>query len=241
MHACAQNLDFDFEQCCSVSLSHVNVYACLVCGKYFQVSSRMRALHTWRGLPQHTHTLSLSLSHTHTHTHTHIHASCMQGRGLATQAYTHSLETGHHMFMKLDNGKVYCLPDNYEVQDRSLDDIRHMRDPLLAAEEVSRLDLDVKWARALDGTEYMPGLVGLNNMRDNDYANVVVHILTRVTPVRCAGLGWGFWLGQRFLLGRAAAGGVSWGWRWGMGLPHPPRFCALPLVPGSPSSRSMPA
>ncbi|MEW5319670.1 MAG: hypothetical protein WDW38_010810 [Sanguina aurantia] len=59
-----QNLDFDFEKCCSVSLSPVNVYVCLVCGKYFQ------------------------------------------GRGLATHAYTHSLESSHHIFMKLDNGKV---------------------------------------------------------------------------------------------------------------------------------------
>ena len=30
-------LDFDFEKLCSVSLSRINVYACLVCGKYFQV------------------------------------------------------------------------------------------------------------------------------------------------------------------------------------------------------------
>ena len=30
-------LDFDFEKLCSVSLSRVNVYVCLVCGKYFQV------------------------------------------------------------------------------------------------------------------------------------------------------------------------------------------------------------
>ncbi len=29
-------LDFDFEKLCSVSLSHLNVYACMVCGKYFQ-------------------------------------------------------------------------------------------------------------------------------------------------------------------------------------------------------------
>ena len=29
-------LDFDFEKQCSVSLSNINVYACLVCGKYFQ-------------------------------------------------------------------------------------------------------------------------------------------------------------------------------------------------------------
>ena len=30
-------LDFDFEKLCSVSLSRINCYACLVCGKYFQV------------------------------------------------------------------------------------------------------------------------------------------------------------------------------------------------------------
>lgn len=31
-------LDFDFEKVCSVSLLSTNVYGCLVCGKYFQVS-----------------------------------------------------------------------------------------------------------------------------------------------------------------------------------------------------------
>jgi U4/U6.U5 tri-snRNP-associated protein 2 len=72
-------LDFDFEKCCSVTLSPNNVYACLVCGKYFQ------------------------------------------GRGPNTQAYTHSLEATHHVFMNLDSAKVYCLPDGYEVVDRSLD------------------------------------------------------------------------------------------------------------------------
>ena len=29
-------LDFDFEKLCSVTLTRINVYACLVCGKYFQ-------------------------------------------------------------------------------------------------------------------------------------------------------------------------------------------------------------
>ena len=29
-------LDFDFEKLCSVSLLNINVYCCLVCGKYFQ-------------------------------------------------------------------------------------------------------------------------------------------------------------------------------------------------------------
>jgi len=64
-----QNLDFDFEKCCSVSLSPVNVYACLVCGKYFQ------------------------------------------GRGPKTHAYTHALEVGHQMFMKLADGKVRSFLD----------------------------------------------------------------------------------------------------------------------------------
>jgi hypothetical protein len=43
----------------------------------------------------------------------------------------------------------------------------------------------VRWARALDGSEYMPGLVGLNNMKQNDYANVVAQALIRVHPIRC--------------------------------------------------------
>ncbi|KAJ1042179.1 hypothetical protein NDA14_002052 [Ustilago hordei] len=33
-------LDFDFEKLCSVSLSNINVYACLVCGRYFQGRGR---------------------------------------------------------------------------------------------------------------------------------------------------------------------------------------------------------
>jgi U4/U6.U5 tri-snRNP-associated protein 2 len=29
-------LDFDFEKICPITLSNINVYACLVCGKYYQ-------------------------------------------------------------------------------------------------------------------------------------------------------------------------------------------------------------
>lgn len=50
--------------------------------------------------------------------------------------------------------------------------------------QISRLDQDVSWSRALDGNEYMPGLLGLNNMKHNDYVNVAVQILSRVAPVR---------------------------------------------------------
>ena len=44
-------LDFDFEKLCSVSLSRVNVYVCLVCGKYFQVRAvRLTYLYTHYGI-----------------------------------------------------------------------------------------------------------------------------------------------------------------------------------------------
>jgi hypothetical protein len=32
----------------------------------------------------------------------------------------------------------------------------------------------------------MPGLIGLNNMKQNDYANVIVQAVMRILPIRCA-------------------------------------------------------
>ena len=46
-------LDFDFEKLCSVSLSNINVYACLVCGKYFQ----------GRGTKSHAYFHALEIGH----------------------------------------------------------------------------------------------------------------------------------------------------------------------------------
>ena len=45
--------------------------------------------------------------------------------------------------------QVYCLPDNYEVQDRSLDDIRYVLNPKFTQQDVARLDqVSVGWVRA---------------------------------------------------------------------------------------------
>jgi hypothetical protein len=138
------SLDFDFEKCCSVTLSPLHCYACLVCGKYFQ------------------------------------------GRGPATVAYTHALEAGHHVFMNLADGRVYCLPDGYEVLDRSLDDIRHVLNPRVSRGALAALDASRAWSRALDGAEYLPGVIGLNNLKATDYVSVVVQALMRVKPLRDA-------------------------------------------------------
>lgn len=137
-----QVLDFDFEKFCSVSLTNLNVYACLVCGKYYQ------------------------------------------GRGPKSHAYTHSLEAGHHVFINLRTEKVYCLPDGYEVIDPSLDDIIHVLNPRFTQEQVEQLDKSRQWSRALDGSDYLPGTVGLNNIKETDFVNVTIQSLMRVTPLR---------------------------------------------------------
>ena len=74
--------------------------------------------------------------------------SYYQGRGQHTHAFTHALETGHHMFMKLEDGRVYCLPEGYEVEDRSLDPIRYVLNPTFPPEKVLPL-LELLWPQLL--------------------------------------------------------------------------------------------
>ncbi|BDD56444.1 hypothetical protein MPDQ_006389 [Monascus purpureus] len=135
-------LDFDFEKLCSISLSNINVYACLVCGKYFQ------------------------------------------GRGPKSHAYFHALEVGHHVFINMGTKKVYVLPEGYEVTNKSLDDIKYVVDPHYAKDEVMKLDKEVHNAWDLAGNRYRPGFVGMNNIKANDYLNVVVQVLAHVPPIR---------------------------------------------------------
>ncbi|KAJ9205486.1 hypothetical protein DTO164E3_1464 [Paecilomyces variotii] len=135
-------LDFDFEKLCSVTLSNINVYACLVCGKYFQ------------------------------------------GRGPKSHAYFHALEVGHHVFINMETKRVYVLPEGYEVKNKSLDDIKYVVDPHYSKDEVMKLDKEVRDAWDLQGKRYRPGFVGMNNIKANDYLNVVVQVLAHVTPIR---------------------------------------------------------
>ncbi|RHZ78976.1 hypothetical protein Glove_153g20 [Diversispora epigaea] len=135
-------LDFDFEKVCSVSLSNLNVYACLVCGKYFQ------------------------------------------GRGRSSHAYFHSLHEDHHVFIHLHELTVYVLPDGYEVKDSSLDDIRYVLHPTFTKEQVAQLDQNIKHSYDLNNKKYLPGFVGLNNVKANDYVNVIIQALAHIPPLR---------------------------------------------------------
>ncbi|PGH15863.1 hypothetical protein AJ80_05394 [Polytolypa hystricis UAMH7299] len=135
-------LDFDFEKLCSVTLSNINVYACLVCGTYFQ------------------------------------------GRGPKSHAYFHALDAGHHVFINMETKKVFVLPEGYEVKNRSLDDIKYVVDPNYSKEQVMKLDKTAIDAWDLQGKPYRPGFVGMNNIKANDYLNVIVQLLAHVRPLR---------------------------------------------------------
>ncbi|KAJ6700373.1 hypothetical protein OIU79_013415 [Salix purpurea] len=54
----------------------------------------------------------------------------------------------------------------------------------LPGDQVGQLDKNRQWSRALDGSDYLPGMVGLNNIKETDFVNVTIQSLMRVTPLR---------------------------------------------------------
>eukprot|EP00906_Rhabdomonas_costata_P017986 RCo026228 len=132
------SLDFDFEKLCTVSLTNLNVYGCLVCGKYFH------------------------------------------GRAKGTPAFNHSLSSGHHVFINLETALVYCLPDSYEVKDPSLADIKYNLNPTYTEAQIQSLTKVPRKSRGLDGHEFRPGFVGLNNLKHTDYLSAVLQALAHI-------------------------------------------------------------
>eukprot|EP01057_Protomagalhaensia_wolfi_P001912 Protomagalhaensia_wolfi_Nauph_80__1911@NODE_21_length_4819_cov_15_300837_g16_i0_p1_GENE_NODE_21_length_4819_cov_15_300837_g16_i0NODE_21_length_4819_cov_15_300837_g16_i0_p1_ORF_typecomplete_len497_score112_31UCH/PF00443_29/3_3e03UCH/PF00443_29/5_5e45zfUBP/PF02148_19/3_2e11UCH_1/PF13423_6/7_8e02UCH_1/PF13423_6/4_1e08_NODE_21_length_4819_cov_15_300837_g16_i016923182 len=109
----------------------------------------------------------------------------LQGRGTNTLACTHALEENHFVFMNLQDARVYCLPDNYEIEDTSLADIQCNLHPVFRQADVAKLDTQVMHGKALDGSDFIPGLVGLNAInKSTDYANCVVQLLCVIAPLR---------------------------------------------------------
>lgn len=107
-----------------------------------------------------------------------------QGRGKETAAYRHALEKGHYVWMNVLDGKVFCIPDGYEVVDKSLEDIKFNLTPSFDEEEIEHMSTRVRYSKALDGTDYIPGCIGLNNIQDSDYQNVIIQSLCAVIPIR---------------------------------------------------------
>ncbi|KAH8119964.1 spindle pole body protein [Phellopilus nigrolimitatus] len=138
-------LDFDFEKLCSVCLSNINIYGCLVCGKYFQ------------------------------------------GRGRNSYAYAHSIHEDHHVFINLESRRVYVLPDGYPVSDPSLEDISFVLAPSFMPHSIATLSSPAhlrKLSYDLANKPYLPGYIGLNNIKRHDHLNVIILALTHIPPLR---------------------------------------------------------
>lgn len=67
-------LDFDFEKVCSVSLSHLNVYACLTCGKYYQ--GRGKSSHAYFHSIDKDHHVFINLSTLKVHESCNVENEC---------------------------------------------------------------------------------------------------------------------------------------------------------------------
>ncbi|KAJ8870239.1 hypothetical protein PR048_029260, partial [Dryococelus australis] len=76
--------------------------------------------------------------------------------------------------------------DCFLFSDSSLDDIKYVLNPTFTSEQIQMMDTSDKLSRAIDGTMYLPGIVGLNNIKANDYCNVILQAsaLSHVTPLR---------------------------------------------------------
>ena len=119
----------------------MNVYCCLVCGKFFH------------------------------------------GKDHSTEAFRHALQPGgkegdqHNLFIGATGpnfGKVISLPDDEEVEDPSLHDIKYNFDPVYDSSLVERLSNETIVGRSLEGAEFITGIVGLNNLKNTAFINVVV-------------------------------------------------------------------
>ena len=107
-----------------------------------------------------------------------------RGRGKQTPAYTHSAAAGHHVFINLRTARFYCLPDGYEVVDSSLDGIKRALCPQYSREEVAALDTNTTLRTSQLGIAYLPGFVGLNNLKKTDFVNSTLQALCHVEPLR---------------------------------------------------------
>ena len=104
------------------------------------------------------------------------------GRGKQSHAYIHSVQQDHHVFINLESGKIYCLPDGYEVLDSSLEDIQFCLHPTFARPR----DVDVNTTTLLahSGDSYLPGYIGLNDISLTDWLNSTLQALVHVKPLR---------------------------------------------------------
>jgi U4/U6.U5 tri-snRNP-associated protein 2 len=70
------------------------------------------------------------------------------------------------------------------VSDPSLNDILRVLNPRYKSSSLPALSDLPAPSHTLAGTSYIPGYIGLNNIKKNDYLNVILQLILHVPPVR---------------------------------------------------------
>ena len=79
------------------------------------------------------------------------------------------------------------LPDGYLVADPSLEDISFVLAPSFTRSSIAQLTSPHnigKLSYDLNHKPYLPGYIGLNNIKKNDHMNVIIHSLLHIPPLR---------------------------------------------------------
>ena len=107
-----------------------------------------------------------------------------RGRSSKSPAFIHAVNESHFVYLKLDTGRAYCLPAGYEIQDSSLNDIKHELQPSFTTEMLHNMRQAHYIKKDIRGEDYLPGFIGLANLKQTDTVNAVVQILARVVPLQ---------------------------------------------------------
>lgn len=80
--------------------------------------------------------------------------------------------------------QFYVLPEGYPVSDPSLNDILYVLNPRYKPTGLHLLNKLPEPSYTLEAEPYRPGFIGLNNIKNNDYLNVILHLLLHIPPLR---------------------------------------------------------
>ncbi|CAI5757492.1 unnamed protein product [Candida verbasci] len=105
-----------------------------------------------------------------------------EGRSNSSPAYNHFIQTFHSKYLNLTTKKFYTLPEKNEIETTiGLQDIIENLEPRYKKEDIETLP---RISFDLNDKKYMVGYVGLHNVNNSDYLNVIIQMFAHVKPIR---------------------------------------------------------
>ena len=106
-----------------------------------------------------------------------------KGRSKSSPAYNHSIVEDHHVYLNLETEEFFVLPEGYKVKDNSLNDIINNLNPRWNVSRIEEIDKGLV-SYDINKQDYLVGIIGLNDLNDNNYINVVLQSLLHLKLFR---------------------------------------------------------